>query len=768
MVNMPAAPQQANDSINVLSLWRTLRKRRFLAIGVAVSVFGVVAAYTWYQTPIYESETLILVDNRKEVPLVQENGGYSGTSATAAKLETEIQILKSRSLVGKALKQLPPPYNGLPVEGVTDNLFINQLGEAGVLRVAYRDVIPARSKAILTVLGDIYVTYSLESTRSQSTNAIKFIEAKLPSAKKELDNASIAVREFRKRYDVPNPDAFAENVATSQQGLQQRIQDLEITISQNQSQYNELASQVGEEPDIALATTILSQDPTYLKLVSQYKELEEEYASKISQGFKDSYPTVGRLKDKRNEALRLLQDQAISVLGPAKVTKLGLGKGGTVTVLGTNSSTAGSTKINAPVRQEVQQNLTTQMLALKATLAAEKTQLESLRKAQAVTAKRFNEIPQLQQQYTELQRRLQLSSKSYDSFVAKLEELRISEAQEISPWKVLEPPFLPTKPISPKVEQNLLYGLLAGLLLGIGAAFVPDLLDERIKGVEEAKELTGLPLLGAVPKTENLMEAMLAPSKEGVMVGERLVTRQYTRSPFKESLRSLALSLRYLGSNNSVKTLLLTSSIPAEGKSLITYNLGLVLSEFGRKVLIVDGDMRKPSMHRFNELPNTRGLSTAIATDTPWRQLVQSGGNPNLTLLTTGPMPPNPVALLTSERMTELLQEWREAYDYVLIDTPPIVGLPDAQSLVSLVDQVVLVVGIERTTRSVLARVLEILKASQCKVAGIVVNLLNDGNEGYYYQYYTSYYTPTAEEAANGNPGRNARKNRGLLGLFRK
>ncbi|AGY59712.1 GumC family protein [Gloeobacter kilaueensis] len=810
MVNPQASLGPPSDNFNLLSIWRTLRKRKLLSLSVAVAVFGGVAAFTYTRPYIYESETLILVDNRQQIPVVQTT---ESALPSAANLETEIQILKSRSLIGRAIHRLAPPFNILNSTTAADNISISQIGDAGVLRVAYRDTNPERAKAVLTALGATYVEYSLESKRGQADNAIKFIEAKLPRAKKVLNQTAIAIREFRKRYDIPDPDGYATSVAEVQQSLQQRIQDLQINLAQTQRQYSELRAQVGEDPDIALSMTILSQDPTYTRLVSKYKDAEADYVSQRAK-FKDAYKPVGDLKKQRDIYLRLLQEQATSVLGSAKVAKLGL-KSGAVPALG-DSAITGSGGANppvapaasaptpatvaskgepappaaptskapaalpearslaaAPVRQTIQQSLASQLLSTQVTLSVQKAQLASLTKAQNDIVARFKKIPQLQQQYTELQRDYNVNSQIVNGLLTKLEELRITEAQETSPWRVLEPPDLPDTPVSPKIDQNLLYGFIASVFLGLGAAFVPDLIDERIKGVEEAKELTGLPLLGAIPKTENLTETLVAPSRDGVVIGDRLVTRQYTRSPFKEALRSLALSLRYLGSNNSVKTLLFTSSIPAEGKSIISYNLGLVLSEFGKRVLVVDADMRKPNLHRFLELPNSRGLSTAIATETPWQQLVQSGGNPNLTLLTSGPIPPNPVALLNSEKMTELLAQWRENFDYVIVDTPPVVGLPDAQSIVSRVDRVVLIVAIERSTRSVIARVLEILRSSQCELAGLVVNMLNDGNEGYYYQYYTSYYGESPPDAAavaqmqaqnNGNG--NGRRRGMLSGLF--
>jgi len=778
VVNSSANVASNTETFNLLGVWRTLRKRKFLSMGVAVTVFAGVAIYTYLQTPIYESEALILIDNRKEIPV---NERVDKEMSNAQTLDTEIQILRSKSLVGKAIGMLQPPLNSTPPEVVAGNLSLTQLGEAGVLRIALRDTLPARAKAILTALGDVYVQYSLDSKRSQATNAIKFIEQKLPQAKRELDEASAAVRDFRRTNNIPDPDAYATTMAGTQVNLQQRIRDLESSIAQNQRQFDDLRTQLGEDPDIALALVALSDDPTYISLINDYKKVESEYNIKRSQGQTEKLSTVQQLRDKRDALLRQLVEQSNIVLGKERAAKVRRLKGPVVPILSsspiapgaaaTEGAPGGATAGEAPIRQGIQKSLAQKMIDLRLTLSAQREQLASLRRQQSETTEVFKKIPRLQQDFTEMQRRLALSSQTYNNLLTKLEELRISEAHETSSWKVLEPPYLPTEPIAPKRNQNLLYGLIAGLFLGLGAAFVPDLLDERLRGVEEAKELTGLPLLGAIPKTDELVESVVVSGRDGLTIGERAFNRQYTRSPFKEALRSLALSLRYLGSSNSVKTLLFTSSIPAEGKSVITFNLGLVLSEFGRRVLVVDADMRKSSLHRYLELPNSRGLSTAIATETPWKQLIQTGSNPNLHLMTSGPMPPNPVALLNSERMEELLAEWREEYDYVLIDTPPIVGLPDAQSLINRVDRVVLVAGIERTTRSVLNRVIEILRGSSAEVAGIVVNLLNDDNDGYYYSYYTSYYSANSEEGeAAGSNGRPAsrRSRGGLLGLFRR
>ncbi len=320
----------------------------------------------------------------------------------------------------------------------------------------------------------------------------------------------------------------------------------------------------------------------------------------------------------------------------------------------------------------------------------------------------------------------------------------------------------PDEQISPKTIPNLLIGLVAGALLGVGAALLLELLDERVKSVEEAKELTQLPLLGALPKSDVFLEQNL---------NEDDPTRSFQRSPFKEALRSLSTNLRYLGSDRKLRVLGFTSSIPAEGKSTITYNLAVVMAELGRKVVVIDADMRKPSLHKLLEMPNANGLSTVLATDCSWQDVIIETDKPNLWAITSGPLPPNPVTLLDSQKLVQFIQELKENFDYVIFDTPPVVGLTDAQILAAHLDGMVLVAALERSNRSALQRATEMLRNSAGNLVGLVVNLLDEGSEGYYHQYYYSYYYGEAVSNPNQKSKKNApptpNKGNVLTNLFR-
>lgn len=690
------------------SLWDALQRRWLLALAVSVTVFAGMAFSTLKKTPRYQSETLILVDYNTSVSVLPTTGN-NDSSTNYEDLSTEIQILRSRPLVSRAIKKLDAPYKNISVDEVVGNLDINQADEAGILIVSYSDTDRQKIKAVLEVLGETYVRYSSERKRSRATNAIRLIEAKLPEARQALDKSSSAIRLFRKRYGIVDPESYATTVSETQQTLQEQAQEAKIAVEQTQRQEQELRrqmAQVSQDSGTAIADSVLSEDLAYQNLVRQLQETEAEYAQERAR-LRDAHPKMIDLKIRRQQLLNLLQRQTQVVIGnqPSQIAS--------------KKSVFGDTK----------QSLANQLLQVQINLAVQSTRLNSIRQAQAEAANSFQQIPNLQQNYLKLQDEFKRNSQAVNDFLEKLQELRITEAQETSTWRVLEPPYLPSTPISPNLRQGLLLGLVAGGCLGVGAAVLLERLDQRVKGVEEAKEITRIPLLGAVPK---INQKVLAPQNS-----HRIISQRYSRSPFSEALLSLALNLQSLDSSDKLKTLAFTSASPAEGKTTIIYNLGLVLADLGKRVLIVDANMYKPSIHTLIQKSNAFGLSTAIATDRSWRKLLHSSDSQKLDVLTSGPPSRNPIALLVSEKMKQLLDEWSQVYDYVLLDTPHIIGLTEAQSIASRVDGMILVVAIEICTRPAITRAMEILQGTHCNIVGLVVNLLKEGYKGY--------YQPTAE-----------------------
>jgi len=605
-------------------------------------------------------------------------------------------------------------YKDINAVTISNALDIRPDKDTLILRLIYTDSDPKRAQEVLSALSETYVEYSLKDRRTKSSTTIKFVEDKLPQIKQQLDKSALAVTQFRKTYNIVDPDTYAASVYGMRTALETQAQDLQIKIAQVQQQYESLSRQVGKSPDAAIGGAILQQDAAYQSLIKQFQDVETNYFLERTR-FRADHPNVLALKDRRDELYRLLETRA-SVVGV---------KGGTSNIT------------NEPI-SPIQQGLASQLFESQTTLAVSQVQLESIRNAQSEVSAAFSKIPQIQQKYVEIKKQLDLDTSTYNKLTEKLEELRISEAQEISSWRVLEPPIVPTRPFSPDIERSLITGAITGLGLGLLAALLLNRLDQRIREVEEIREMIDIPLLGSIPKTE-------AVSLNAVLGQSVLPTSSYYA--FKESLSSLALNLRYLGTDNMMKVIAFTSSVPSEGKSTLTYNLATILSTLGYRVLLVDADLRKPTVHKLTGLSNKVGLSTALATPKPWQDLVQvtSDGKWNLHVLTSGSIPPNPMPLLESVKMAALVQEWRQAYDYVLVDTPPVVGITDAQCLASKVDTFILVAAINRSTRSGITRALEILANARANVSGLLINMIESYDTEYSYVDYDKYYLKSTE-----------------------
>lgn len=715
MTEYPKAPHAAkyvDDSFKFAKFFKVLRKRWIVIVAVSVTVFAGNTYYTFTRIPQYRSSASLLINN-STIPVsdIQIPGL---PSSSLINLGTEIGILRSRPLIEVAvnkMRQSPSSNIAKDIDAgvIMRGLEIRPEKDALILRLNYTDSDPKRARDVLNALAETYVEYSLKDRRTKSSTAIKFIQGKLPQVKQQLDKSARAVTQFRKSYNIVDPDTYAASVYKMREALESQAQDLQIKIAQVQQQYSSLSRQVGKSADAAISSAILQQDITYQTLVKQFQEVETNYFLERTR-FREDYPAVKALKDRRDELYKLLETRAQAVVGVK-------GQTGNIT---------------SDPNSLIQQTLATQLFEAQTSLAVGQAQLESIRNAQSEVSKAFSQIPQIQQKYVEIQRQLALDTLTYNKLTEKLEELRISEAQEISSWKVLEPPLIPVKPSSPDIEKSLIMGFFAGLTLGILAALILNRLDQRIREVEEVREIIDIPLLASIPMTE--VASLNAMLSQGI-----LPTSSYYA--FKEALSSLALNLRYLGTDNTIKVIAFTSSVPSEGKSTLTYNLATILSALGYKVLLVDADMRKPTLHKLTKLSNKFGLSTALATPNPWQDMIQvAEGKENFHVLTSGSLPPNPMLLLESNKMTALLQEWRKEYDYVLVDTPPVIGITDAQCLTSKVDTFILVAAINRSTRGGIARALEILSTARANVSGLLINMIGSSDSEYHYGYYDQYY----------------------------
>ena len=317
-----------------------------------------------------------------------------------------------------------------------------------------------------------------------------------------------------------------------------------------------------------------------------------------------------------------------------------------------------------------------------------------------------------------------------------LAAVQLSKAQSSTNVIVIENPEMPTSPISPRTLLNVILAAIVGILLGTGGVFLVEYLDDSIKNPDEVRLRYHLPVLGLIAThttTDN-----------------KPITLDQPRNPISEAFRALRTNIQYTSVDHPVYTLLVTSATPQDGKTTISTNLAIALAQGGKKVVIIDADMRRPKLHQRLNLQNRTGLSNLFVNPLSYiASATQSTPVENLSVITSGGIPPNPAELLSSKKMAQILEKLHETFDVVLIDTPPVLSVTDAVALSTMVDGVLVVAKPGSTKSAAFKQALEALQRVNANILGAVMNDIEPRNSryGYYYRQYYSKYVYYYDEA---------------------
>ncbi|HID86197.1 MAG TPA: polysaccharide biosynthesis tyrosine autokinase [Anaerolineae bacterium] len=345
-----------------------------------------------------------------------------------------------------------------------------------------------------------------------------------------------------------------------------------------------------------------------------------------------------------------------------------------------------------------------------------------------------------QAELARLQTALTQYQNSYASLLKSYEEIRLAEAQTMDNIIVDEPAELPLHPVKPRTLLNTLLASVVGCMLAVGMAFLIEYLDDTIKSSEDVSQTLGLATLGTITRFHSAED-------EG-----SLIVAAHPRSPISEAYRTLRTNIQFSTLDRPVKTLLVTSANPLEGKSTTVANLGVAMAQAGLSVIVVDSDLRRPSLHKIFGVSNSKGLTNALLQNSPNPDsFLQTTEVENLRVLTSGPLPPNPSELLGSRRMEGLIEQLKEEADVILFDSPPILAVTDAAVLATRVDGVLLVVdaGTLRRDAAMLAK--ENMTRVGANLLGAALNKLSPRGAGGYYYYY--YYSEEGEKRRRRHTG---------------
>ena len=331
----------------------------------------------------------------------------------------------------------------------------------------------------------------------------------------------------------------------------------------------------------------------------------------------------------------------------------------------------------------------------------------------------------------------------YSSLLQSYEQVRLTATQTVSSITQIEPATTPEFPVRPRTLLNVVLSGLVGLLLSAGLVIGVDMLDDTLKTPEEITQKLGLPILGIIGHIE----------KEGWPV-----TADQPRSPISEAFRTLRTNVQFAGagSDKPLKTILVTSPLPTNGKTTVILNLGVVLAQAGGRVILVDADLRRPAIHRYLQLDNQMGLSKLFVQPvSSMNGAVQESWVKNLSVVTSGNLPPNPSELLGSQKMASILQQLKARSDIVLIDTAPALAVTDAAVMIPFVDGVLLVIKPGTIHLEQAVRLVEEMRRMGANILGVVVNDVNFHHPHYrYYDYHRYHYNYSSNDGGKSKPSK--------------
>ncbi|TVU52617.1 MAG: polysaccharide biosynthesis tyrosine autokinase [Arthrospira sp. PLM2.Bin9] len=707
-----------DDDEGGLDLGRLLgavRRKLLLISGVTIVVAGAAAYKAITDTPIYQAEFEILTQpvaiSTQVISSANPQTLSNREEIVAVTLDAvQLKLLTSPRVIVPIVEELQSQYPGITYKFIASNLRIRPTPE-NILIVGYQHPNKDLVKSVLDLVSQAFLNFSLESRQKDILKGIEFVGEQIPQLQERVDNQQERLQILRQTNNLLNPDTEGSKLSSQVTAIEQQLLENQLQLGQARSLYANLQSELANKtPEYAVAS-ILLESPRYQEIMNQLRAIDNQMA-KESVLYLEASPEISILQEQRESLLPLLQREADRV------------------------SQEWASKI---------QELEERNLILQDTIDRINAEVKQL----SVVSR----------EYTDIQRELLIATDNLNQFLAKREAFKIDMAQRDAPWELLTPAGEP-KPSSASLKKNVVLGTAFGLLLGLGLALLVDQLSNVIYTVKEVKEATKLPMLGVIPFDRHLKSIVSQnlPDGEALENLEELdlgISRSHQQpgnvmSAFYESFRSLYTSIRLLNPDQQIRSMVISSSVPGEGKSTTAIYLALAAAEQGRKVLLVDSDLRCPTLHHHLGLINMMGLTDLISSDLidiDIERVIQPYFlESNLFVLTSGSTPPDPIRILSSNRMVNLIRKLEQDFDLVIYDAPPMLGLADANLLASETNGMVLVASLGRINRSVLENAIAQLKEKPNMSAPILGVVANRSPEVHLSSYSYSFSNPKVRQ----------------------
>lgn len=723
---------------------RVLIKRKWTVLGCLITIFGIVLIASLKMTPIYEATGRIAINKPDTIVNFKDSPNGGDYYSDPTDLDTEVGILQSDLLALQVIKNLNldkmPEFGGKPAVGPANNLAPDPLqidsAAAGALigafkgglrvslkpntrivEIRYVSTNPQLAALIVNTVATTYAEQAFKTKFESTMQASDWLQKQLSDLQIKVETSQEKLVKYQKEHEILGTDEKS-NIITEKLGeLNKELTAAEALRMQKESLYRLVESadpstvaSTAEALEAGGANGSAGMAPLLGSLRSQEMQLKVQIAD-LSTHFGPSYPKVIELNNQLKEVQNLMD-------GDVK-------------------------KIVERVRGQY--------------LAAQQ-QEDLLRSEFDKQKQEANKLNESAIDYSFLKRDVDVNRELYEGLLQKLKEAGVTAGLKSNNVRIVDIARPPGAPSEPNIPRNLAFGFVLGLTSGIGLAFLLENMDNTVRTTEQAQVISGLPALGMIPLGSK-MSAEAGPKRlvaSGSQEAVELVTQSRPQSQMAESYRALRTSLLLSNLGTPPKIIMVTSARPQEGKTTTSINTSVVLAQKGVRVLLIDADLRRPSVHKTLGLGPRSGLSNVLTgSATLEHTITRSSVLPNLFILPAGTPPPNPAELLASSNMRDLLLDLRDKYDHIVIDTPPTLSVTDAVVLSPRVDAIVLVIRSGQTTKQALRRSRDILMQVNARVTGVLLNAVDLSSPDYYYyyeyqgKYHDSYYPDESTAAVD-------------------
>jgi len=740
-----------NDYIRVLYRGRWIVFISFLVVVASTAYF------TFTAQPVYEASALVML--KEEGGVQQQVFEVSSFMKRETMINNQVEILKSRTLAENVIRQLQEsPYadslwilgNGPKKKGFSIKGWISSLLRRGrrgkeqegpsfddlvkVFREGSITVAPKRDTDMIELKSQSYSSFeasfvantwmeayrdlNISESRGEVSEVRKFLEEKLKDVKGELTASEEALKEYKETQKVAELTAETEQLIEQLAEFETLYQEARIDLEANEKRLVYLKAQLDESQKALVASSLSS--PVILELQKQLAQLIGDKAAYEQQLKGTDYyslddPTLRRMEQRLKGMQEKIVEETRKMVG------------------------SGVTSMNP---METSETLITTILEIETENKSLKAKTDALSKIVRQYNRDLDTLPEKSLKLARLKREAEVNNNIFMMLREKYEENRIVEAGQIGSVRIVDRAKPPKDPIKPKKKMNLLLGIMVGLGLGVGLTFLREYLDTSLKSIEDV-ERVGFPVLGSIPiiAPQRVDKHKRGENGEILEIESRLVTHFAPKSPISEAYRTLRTNIQYAKVDRPIKTVLVTSAGPEEGKSTSVANLAITFAQMGTKTLLVDTDLRRPVLNGIFGLSRANGLTNMFVGKITIEEAIQETKIDNLHLVPSGTLPPNPSELLASDAMGKFLEEAASRFGIVLFDSPPVIPVTDAAVLSTKLDGVILVVKAGETRREALLRGRDLLENVNARVLGVMVNGVNiDHMYGSYYRHYYHYY----------------------------